>query len=97
VLQNIFAQQPSGVGYDVYLDLPPGRAPQGRDDPYYVGTFHFFDTSPDHRREYRLNITDRLRGLAHENRLSAAPSITVVPGTPAQAEAQIGAVTVEVE
>jgi Protein of unknown function (DUF_B2219) len=97
VLQNIFAESPPGVGYDVYLDLPPGRAPPGRSDVHYVGTIHFFDTSPDHRREERLNITDSLKALAAEGQLSATPSVTVVPGATAQGDSQIGSVAIEAE
>ncbi len=97
VLQNIFAESPPGVGYDVYLDLPPGRAPPGRSDVHYVGTIHFFDTSPDHRREERLNITDSLKALAEEGQLSATPSVTVVPGAAAQGDSQIGSVAIEAE
>ncbi len=97
VLQNIFAESPPGVGYDVYLDLPPGRAPPGRSDVHYVGTINFFDTAPDHRREERLNITDNLRALAAEGQLSAPPSVTVVPGATAQGDSQIGSVAIEAE
>jgi hypothetical protein len=96
VLQDIFADSPPGVGYDVYLDLPAGRPP-GRGDAHYVGTINFFDTASDHRREVRLNITDRLKALAEEGQLNATPSVTVVPGATAQAESQIGSVAIEVE
>ena len=97
VLQNIFADSPPGVGYDVYLDLPPGRVPPGRRDVHYVGTFHFFDTAPDHRREERLNITDSFKALAAEGKLSAPPSVTVVPAATAEGDSQIGSVTIEAE
>jgi hypothetical protein len=97
VLQNIFAESPPGVGYDVYLDLPAGRAPGGRGDAHYVGTIHFFDTAPDHPREARLNITRNLKALAAEGQLSATPSVTVVPGATAQGDSQIGSVAIEME
>jgi hypothetical protein len=97
VLQNIFAESQPGVGYDVYLDLPPGRAPPGRSDVHYVGTIHFFDTAPDHRREERLNITDSLKALAAEGQLSAPPSVTVVPAATAEGDSQIGSVAIEAE
>src|ERR1700693_1967553 len=97
VFENIFAESPPGVGYDVYLDLPIGRAPPGRSDVHYVGTIHFFDTAPDHRREERLNITDSLKALAAEGQLSAPPSVTVVPGATAQGDSQIGSVAIEAE
>ena len=97
VLRDIFADVPPGVGYDVYLDLPSGRAPRGRTDVHYVGTINFFDTAPDHRREERLNITDNLRALATEGQLSAPPSVTVVPGATAQGDLQIGSVAIEAE
>lgn len=97
VLKNIFAESPPGVGYDVYLDLPAGQAPGGRGDAHFVGTFHFFDTSPGHPREVRLNITQGLKVLAAEGRLSSTPTITVVPGAPTQTEPQIGSVAVETE
>jgi hypothetical protein len=97
VLQNIFAESPLGVGYDVYLDLAPGRAPPGRSDVHYVGTISFFDTGPDHRREERLNITDSLKALAAEGQLSATPSVTVVPGATALGDSQIGSVAIEAE
>ena len=97
VLKDIFAQSPPGVGYDVYLDLPSGQAPGGRDDAHYVGTFHFFDTSPSHRRDTRLNITDRLRVLAAAGRLSSTPTVTVVPGATTRVEPQVGSIAIEVE
>jgi hypothetical protein len=97
VLQNIFAKSPPGVGYDVYLDLPAGQAPGGREDRHYVGTFHFFDTSPSHPREARLNITQSLKALAAEGQLSSTPSVTVVPAAATQAESQIGSVAIEAE
>jgi hypothetical protein len=97
VLKGIFAESAPGVGYDVYLDLPPGRAPGGRGDRHYVGSFSFFDTSPGHRREVRLNITRQLKLIADAGQLSSAPTVTVVPGATAKAESQIGSVAIEME
>jgi hypothetical protein len=62
-----------------------------------VGTIHFFDTAPDHRREERLNITDSLKALAAKGQLSGAPSVTVVPGATAQGDSQIGSIAIEAE
>jgi hypothetical protein len=97
VLKGISAEAAPGVSYDVYLDLPPGRAPGGRADRHYVGTFNFFDTSPGHRREARLNITQQLKALADAGQLSATPTLTVVPGAAAKADSQIGSVAIEAE
>jgi hypothetical protein len=97
VLRNIFAESPPGIGYDIYLDLPAGRPPPGRSDVHYVGTIHFFDTAPDHRREERLNITDSLKALAAKGQLSGAPSVTVVPGATAQGDSQIGSIAIEAQ
>jgi hypothetical protein len=96
VLQNIFAESPPGIGYDVYLDLPAGRTPPGRGDAHYVGTFHFFDANPSRPREARFNITQKLVTLAAEGLLSKAPSVTVVPGAATQAESRVGSVAIEV-
>ena len=97
VLKGIFAEAAPGVSYDVYLDLPQARAPGGRTDPHYVGTFNFFDTSRGHRREARLNITQQLKALADAGRLSATPTVTVVPGATAKADSEIGSVAIEIE
>lgn len=97
VLKNIFADAPPGVSYDAYLDLPEGEAPPGRDDQHYVGTFHFFDTSPDHPREVRLNITDQMMRLSANRKLTAMPTLTVTPGAATKEEPQVGSVAIEEE
>jgi hypothetical protein len=97
VLRNIFAESAPGVGYDVYLNLPAGRPPEGRSDPHYVGTIHFFDTSRGHAREARLDITEKLKMPAAERESNATPSVTVVPAATARADAQIGSVAIEAE
>jgi hypothetical protein len=44
VLKNLSASKPPGVLYHLYLDLPVGTVP-GKNDPHYIGTFNFFNST----------------------------------------------------
>src|SRR3546814_18028400 len=42
VVRDLMAEEPPGVTYNLFLDLPEGTKSSGTDDPHYIGTFGFF-------------------------------------------------------
>ena len=92
VLQNVKADAPPGVHYDVYLDLPQGTAP-GQDLPNYVGTMNFFGVTMMRDkmaamkpRTFSFNVTEKIKALQAKGELTNTPAITLVPqGTPDKA------------
>ena|SRR5690242_5889602 len=94
-LQSLKAEQSPGVTYNVYLNLPDGRAPQGVADPHYLGTFSFFDTE-GRSRSLEIDVTGKLRRLAADGKIGADATITIVPaGQPsADARPRIGAIAI---
>ena len=86
VLNNITLQgDPGATTYNVFFDLPEGAAPPSTEDPSYVGTLNFFGASPDHNHDggeghrAAFNVTDAVRSLQASGKLSANPSVTLVP------------------
>jgi len=94
VLENAKAEAAPGVAYHVYLGMPQdttGAATRR----YYAGTINFFDASPhaDHEggdvaRIFSLDVTALAKRLALQNKLGAAPSVTIVPSGEPAAEAR---------
>jgi tyrosinase len=90
-LENVRAQAPPGVGYDVYYGL--GQAQPSRENPAYAGSLSFFGATAmaDHGamaempfRTYSFYVTEPVR-LALDKSADAASAITLVPtGAPAQ-------------
>jgi tyrosinase len=85
VLNNITVQgDPGAVSYNVYFDLPEGAPPASTDSPNYVGTLNFFGASPDHNHDGEghraaFNVTEAVKNLQASGKLSANPSVTLVP------------------
>jgi tyrosinase len=104
-LNNVTVSAPPGTAYDVYL----GRSDKeslSRSDPSYVGSLCFFgvvaqrehaehNPSRETGRNYSFVVTDLIRKLQQEGRLSGEPSVTFVPlGTPREGSApKIGSVS----
>jgi tyrosinase len=89
------AQDAPGVTYNVYLNLPPGAAPQGPSDVHYAGTFGFFD-SVGRATDVSLNITPHIERMLARGELDKDTRVTIVPaGQPsASALPQIGRLVV---
>jgi tyrosinase len=80
-----------GVGYEIYLNLPPGQA-ANFESPYYVGTIHFFGLKQtrEEGHEARLqfdatSVVDRLQKLGQ---WKGEIQITFAPRGPREAEAK---------
>lgn len=87
LLQNVMAEAPVGVVYDVYLD-PPQGATLSTDSPNYVGTINFFAVTMSSEmtamkpRDFSLNVTDKVKDI----NLTETPAVTLVPqGEPNEA------------
>ncbi len=94
-LQGLAAEGDPGVSYNVYLNLPPNRAPQGASDPHYLGTFSFFDAEGGERSR-AINITAQLKRLAAQGKLGPDATLTLVPAGEfvARAAPRIGRVVI---
>jgi hypothetical protein len=77
-LQQLAAAAAPGVTYNVYLNLPATRAPQGAADPHYLGTVSFFDAPSGRARDVVLDITAPLARLTAAGLLTADPIVTIV-------------------
>ena len=86
-----------GVSYNAYLDLPPGRAPQGTSDPHYVGAVTFFNAESG--RPAVINITDPVKRLALDGKLKPDSTLTLAAvGEPSKgATPQIGRIVLSAE
>jgi hypothetical protein len=93
-LNDVKASAPPDVGYDVYLE-PSADEQLKRSESTYVGSLSFFEAAPHGEqhgaeqegkgRNYSFVVTDRVRELLKENRLSPEPNVTLVPnGTPSE-------------
>jgi tyrosinase len=104
-LNDVKASAPPDVGYDVYLE-PSADEQLKRSESTYVGSLSFFEAAPHGEqhgaaeqegkgRNYSFVVTDRVRELLKENRLSPEPNVTLVPnGTPSEgAVPKIGSVS----
>ncbi len=97
-LNDVNASAPPDAGYDVYLD-PSGEGELKRSESAYVGSLSFFDVAPHDEqheaaepkgkgRNYSFVVTDRVRELQKEGRLSREPNVTLVPtGAPSEGSA----------
>jgi hypothetical protein len=94
-LEGLKSEQTPGVSYNVFLNLPDGRPPQGTRDPHYLGTFSFFDTE-GRERAVEIDVTERLKRLAADGKLGAHARLTLAAaGEPsAGARPRIGRVLI---
>ena len=97
-LANISAQEQPGVTYNLYLNLPPNRTPTGPADPYFVGTFSFYNAVSGRSFDVAVNITSAVARLLQSGELGDDSWISIVPaGKPNPAAApQIGKVLITV-
>jgi hypothetical protein len=85
VVRGLRAEEPPGVIYHLYLDLPAGAKP-ARTDARYVGSLSFFDAanfeeSELSRASFRsFDITDTLRNLRSRRLLGERSTLTIIPG-----------------
>jgi tyrosinase len=86
VLGSITLQgDPGAATYNVYFDLPEGAAAPSTEGPNYVGTLNFFGVSADHDHDeggghgVTFNVTEAVKNLQASGKLSANPSVTLVP------------------
>jgi len=102
VLRDLRTDEPPGVLYDLYLDLPAGGQPR-ENDPHYVGSFNFYNAAasfaPADARFQSFDISDVARALRARGKLTDPTTITVVAGgTPdAAARPVIGRVELVVQ
>jgi hypothetical protein len=96
-LIGLTANTAPGVTYNVYLNLPAGRAPGGTADPHYLGSFSFFDANP--ARGTAFNISKQLRQLDAAGKVGPDTTLTIVAaGEPSAGSApQIGRIVVTAE
>jgi tyrosinase len=77
---------PGSIVYNVYLDLPEGTAPS-EGDPHYVGSLNFFNAAVGHDHDQggghghtiAFNVTNVVKALQADNKLSDKPTVTLVP------------------
>ena len=74
-----------GVGYEVYVNLPPGAKPDYK-SPYYVGTLHFFGLKHSreqaHEAAMEFDISEVVAYLKKNNQWKDQINITYVPVAP---------------
>jgi len=100
VLRNLRATQQPGVLYRLYLDLPADQKTTRTNARHVVGIFNFYNAdaaddfqSPDRSQKFfSYDVTDLVRTLRAQNRLSKETTLTIIPtGTPAtDAKVSIG-------
>ena len=83
VLRDLRTDEPPGVLYDLYLDLPAGGRPR-ENDPHYVGSFNFYNAAasfaPADARFQSFDISDVARALRARGKLTDRTTITVFAG-----------------
>lgn len=85
VLRDIYAKEPPGSGFGVYINLPEGTAPTP-EDPHYVGSINFFNATVMPGGDgmfmvdtYVLDVTQELKKLREAKGLGDDVSVTVAP------------------
>jgi tyrosinase len=95
-LDDIRFDKNPGIGYEIYLDLPPGQQPDIR-SPYYVGTIHFFglkhSREQSHQSQLQFDITNVVAALSKQQLWQGKARLTYVPRGPTPAKAMPGAET----
>jgi tyrosinase len=78
-----------GVGYEIYLNLPPGQE-ANYESPYYVGTIHFFGLKQireeGHEAQLQFDATSVIETLQKQGQWKGQIHITFVPRGPREAE-----------
>jgi hypothetical protein len=98
-LTEVKAEDPPGVTYNVYVNLPPDRPPAGTSDPHYVGTFSFFNALSSRPTAVAINITPHVERLLSIAEIGDDLRVAIIPsgGTANLAAApQIGKVLLTV-
>jgi tyrosinase len=101
VLRNLKSESQPGVLYNIYVSLPRGVAPTGR-NAHHAGTVNFFDsvqhlhTGGNESKFVSFDITEVLRDLQSRQLLTATPTVTFAPvGQPAaEAKPVVGEISV---
>ncbi|MGA2427565.1 MAG: tyrosinase family protein [Candidatus Acidiferrum sp.] len=105
VARDLRADVSPGVLYHVYFDLPPGTPP-AQAASYYVGALNFFG-AVHHTEEgaassgtvpskfFSFDVTEVAKTLQAAGKLSAKPSLTIVPSGEPESEAKpvLGSIT----
>ena len=93
VLSDLSAENPPGVLYGIYLNLPPGQVP-GSTGPHLVGYLNFYNAQGGSGRKTSrsFDITDIARKLHNKKLLTGPTTITIHPiqSPPENAKAVIG-------
>src|SRR5262249_14741574 len=88
-LDDIQFDKSPGLGYEVYLNLPPGQEPSIK-SPSYVGTIHFFglkhSRDESHEAQLQFDITDTVAALRKQNLWKGQAKVTMVPRGPTPKE-----------
>jgi tyrosinase len=100
VLENLFAETPPDVIYDVYLNLPPGASAKDS-QRHRVGDLNFFEAVGHESHGaggafFSYDITDLALGLLANKRIGFNALVTIVPvGRPAvSARPTIGKISI---
>jgi tyrosinase len=105
VLRDIYAAQPPGSAFGVYINLPAGTTPSPK-DPHYVGSINFFNATamPGSKGmfmvdTYVLDVTEDLKKLSADKGLGEDISVTVAPfgKVNAAAAAKVGRIEFVIE
>lgn len=83
ILRGLSADEPPGVVYTLFLNLPAGEEPDP-ESPHHVGSINFYGAVPAKPGFYSFDISRQVKSLAERGQLETPSTITVVPrGTPA--------------
>src|SRR3546814_4045587 len=69
VVRDLMAEEPPGVTYNLFLDLPEGTKSSGTDVPHYTGAFAFFGAAGisghgiGHTPSHSVEISEPDQGL----------------------------------
>jgi hypothetical protein len=74
---ELTAQREPGATFNVYLNLPADKEPQGVADPRCAGTFGFFNAFSGRPRDVALNVTPVIQRLAARGELNESQLLTV--------------------
>lgn len=98
LIRGLSVEEDPGVVYQLYLDLPPQANPADH-AALYVGSINFYGVPPGSNADrvfQSIDVTDTVRGLHTDGRLTGTTTVTFLPaGTPVPG-ASAGIASVEI-
>lgn len=82
VFRNLNTPKQPEELYNVYLNLEEGKTPTSADTPAGTINFYNFGRKPSSDAFFSFDVTDALKKLVAEKRLSDSLVITIVPAAP---------------